>query len=325
MRPMERLQGDPHALRAFDTLFRNEEGLCGEFAVFYHSYSWAALLYEVRAAIAAVLFGFSAATAPLPRLGENSFKEIPNAEVLMKKVQTEWQSQKVDHLPGFRLVGISAMCSAVATGPECCLQVAFKEGYSCKMLDFRGLLESLLLPCVSDPKSVGSLATEIVGISDRYGLDTTMFGGQTGERECKGHILQIFVHRGLVDGLCYPAKPYGEVDDERLPLSQWLGKDHSFSFGQVRLVANPRYFMRPGAVRMCVVSSNEAFQAARPEFQHELSQLLARGLGDQKCRCRAARALGGRPLSKAERATAAKVATEAAALAPVATAAANSD
>eukprot|EP00971_Amphidinium_carterae_P091484 1811265-Amphidinium_carterae.1 len=52
-----------------------EEKLCAEWAVFYHSYSHAALLYEVHAAVASVLFGFKSELAPLPRILMHEFKD----------------------------------------------------------------------------------------------------------------------------------------------------------------------------------------------------------------------------------------------------------
>jgi len=54
---MEVLQHNAHALDCFAEMARNEELHCGEWAVFYHSYSFAALIYEVHAAVAGVLFG----------------------------------------------------------------------------------------------------------------------------------------------------------------------------------------------------------------------------------------------------------------------------
>merc|ERR1712008_171815 len=149
---------------------KNEEQLCANYAVFYHSYSWAALLYEVRAAIAAVLFGFPSSVSPLPRLHESDYVNVPNAHVLMCKVKKEWATEKVDHVKQFRLVGISAMCSLVATGPECCLQVAFGEGYSCKNLDFRGMLEPFT-------RTSAGLVDKVVAACEKHGLDTSMFGG----------------------------------------------------------------------------------------------------------------------------------------------------
>ena len=58
---------EPHAKRCFDLMLSRERELCGEWAVFYHLYSHVAVVYEVQAAIARVLFGFESEYATLPR------------------------------------------------------------------------------------------------------------------------------------------------------------------------------------------------------------------------------------------------------------------
>ena len=87
-------------------MLENEERLAGEYAVFYHSYSYAALLYEVQAAIAAVLFRFRSNFASLPRLLKQPFKETPDAPALLKLFNTKLRSGRQDHDPRFRAVGI---------------------------------------------------------------------------------------------------------------------------------------------------------------------------------------------------------------------------
>lgn len=62
------IDGDAHGTYCFKKMVENEQRLCGEYAVFYHSYSFAALLYEVQAAVAAVLFRFKSNFASLPRV-----------------------------------------------------------------------------------------------------------------------------------------------------------------------------------------------------------------------------------------------------------------
>lgn len=290
-KPMDRLRANAYALGLFESLFKNEEQLCGDYAVFYHSYSWAALLYEVRAAIAKVLFGFPSYLSPLPRLNEIDYANVPNAKVLMQKVTKEWATEKVDHVQQFRLVGISAMCSLVATGPECCLQVAFGEGYSCKNLDFRGMLEGMLQPFTG---TVDGLVDKVVASCETHGLDTSMFGGTLRDVQSRGHILQIFVRRSLVDRLCYPARPYGEIDERRLPFAAHMANDRSFSFGQARLLARPLYFMRPWAVRMFVISANPVFQAQRAQLQGELTAFLEESLKSPGVRAQAIRAIAGK-------------------------------
>ena len=58
----------------------------GEWAVFYHSYSVAALLYEVQAAVASVLFRFKSEFASLPRLLWAPFEHIPTAHRMLEEV-----------------------------------------------------------------------------------------------------------------------------------------------------------------------------------------------------------------------------------------------
>eukprot|EP00746_Dinoflagellata_sp_MGD_P034373 gnl/MRDRNA2_/MRDRNA2_18212_c0_seq2.p1 gnl/MRDRNA2_/MRDRNA2_18212_c0~~gnl/MRDRNA2_/MRDRNA2_18212_c0_seq2.p1 ORF type:complete len:416 (+),score=66.21 gnl/MRDRNA2_/MRDRNA2_18212_c0_seq2:184-1431(+) len=293
MRPMERLRGNPFAQELFEKLMRNEEKMCGEWAVFYHSYSFAALLYEVNAAVGAVLFRFRSQYATLPRILVHEFDDIPNASVLMQKFRDRFATAKRDHHPEFRRVGISAMCSLVATGPECCLQVCFTKGYSCKDVGFRGVLENLLEKCYVPVERVSKLAEEIIVMSTKYGLDTSQFGGQPCASTLAGHILQIFVKRNLVDHLCYPAKPYGEIDEDRLPLSQWMNGEQSFSFGQARLLAHPKFFMQANHVRMNVISADETFHQNRKKFQEDLTALLGVVLDTPELRQKAATGIYG--------------------------------
>ena len=58
LNPIRDLEANPHARRCFAEFARNEAKLCGEWAAFYHSYSFAALIYEVHAAVGSVLFRF---------------------------------------------------------------------------------------------------------------------------------------------------------------------------------------------------------------------------------------------------------------------------
>ncbi|CAE7597440.1 trip12 [Symbiodinium natans] len=94
---------DAHARTCFDEMLENEREFCGEWVVFYHSYSSAALLYEVQAAVAAVLFRFKAEFAALPRILCAPFHHIPTAERMLEEFP-HWPDQ--DHNQAFRLVGL---------------------------------------------------------------------------------------------------------------------------------------------------------------------------------------------------------------------------
>merc|ERR1719320_1055686 len=155
---------DKHAKKCFNKMLDNEEEFAGEWAVFYHSYSSAALLYEVQAAVAAVLFRFKSQFATLPRLLWKPFGHIPNAERML----TEWPTwPDRDHNPAFRAVGLCATSSLLADDSEAPPKSVFLMGYSVGSV--LGILDSLLKSCGVPSKKVKDLAVEIMNLSKEHG------------------------------------------------------------------------------------------------------------------------------------------------------------
>lgn len=293
MHPFRVLEGNPHAQKCFANFEANEARLCGEWAVFYHSYSFAALIYEVHAAVGSVLFRFRSQYATLPRILVHEFNDIPDAPTLVHRFQTKFAESKRDHHPDFRRVGLSVMCSLASTGPEACTAMVFVSGYSCKDLSFKGVLENLLESCYVPKKKVKQLANEIIAMSEKHGLDVSQFGGKPCQSGKAGHLMQLFIKRDLVDKLVYAAKPYGPLDDERMPISKWMDSNSSFQVGQARVVAHPKYFMQANCVRMFVASADPTFHKNRQAFQSELIQKLGLILGEPSLREKAATGIYG--------------------------------
>mmetsp|Transcript_80994 Transcript_80994/g.203868 ORF Transcript_80994/g.203868 Transcript_80994/m.203868 type:complete len:499 (-) Transcript_80994:76-1572(-) len=291
--PFKVLEGNLHAKECFRKFEQNEVKLCGEWAVFYHSYSFAALIYEVQAAVGSVLFRFRSQYAPLPRILVKDFAEIPDAPILADRFQKEFATNKRDHHPSFRRVAVSVMCSLSSTGPEACTAMVFIAGYSCKDLSFRSVLENLLESCYVPKPKVKELAENIIKLSEKHGLDVSQFGGKACQSGKAGHLLQIFVRRPLVDSLVYAAKPYGPIDESRMPISKWMNSNESFQVGQARVVAHPKFFMRADSVRMYVASADPTFHSNRKEFQQELVGLLSVILGERELRQKAAAGIYG--------------------------------
>jgi hypothetical protein len=291
------LKDNEHAKECFARFSKNEEKLCGEWAVFYHSYSFAALIYEVHAAVGAVLFRFRSQYATLPRILVHEFNTMfpkgPDARILMDKFNTKYAANKRDHHPEFRAVGLSVMCSLVATGPEACTPAVFVAGYSCKDLSFRSVLENILEACYVPKSKVKKLADDIIALSEEHGLDVSQFGGKPCKSGMAGHILQIFMKRSLVDTLCYPAKPYGVVDNDRLPLSNSINTNTSAQVGQARIIAHPKYFMQANLIRCHVASADKTFHRNRVAFQEKLTGLLNVILGEPSLRLKAATGIYG--------------------------------
>lgn len=295
--PLRVLEAHPHGKECFLEFERNERKMCGEWAVFYHSYSFAALLYEVQAAVGAVLFRFRSQFATLPRILVHEFNTMfpkgPDGKILMDLFNSKFATCKRDHHPEFRAVGLSVMCSLWATGPEACPPMVFISGYSCKDLSFRGVLENVLESCYVPKAKVKKLAKDIIDVSEEHGLDVSQFGGKPCKSGMAGHLLQIFMKRDLVDKLTYPAKPYGPPDEERLPLSSFINANKSMQVGQARIIAHPKYFMQASQVRCYVASADQTFHRNRVAFQERLTSLLDVILGEPALRLKAATGIYG--------------------------------
>eukprot|EP00929_Paragymnodinium_shiwhaense_P020379 TRINITY_DN13607_c0_g1_i1.p1 TRINITY_DN13607_c0_g1~~TRINITY_DN13607_c0_g1_i1.p1 ORF type:complete len:490 (-),score=143.70 TRINITY_DN13607_c0_g1_i1:330-1799(-) len=282
---LQHCKNKEHAVACFDTFFQREEEYCGEWAAQYHSYSVSGLLYEVNAAIATVLFGLAVGQAPLPRLHGAEFLKIPDAKTLQKKFRETYANNKKDHHDEYRAVGISTMCSLVAVGPEVSTPVMFAQGYkhSDDMVPFRDTLEQLMASLVDKNKKAEAKKTveKIVKEADHYGLDTSLYGGKSGDLQSSGHMLQIFIKRDLVDELCYASLPWGDTDEERQPLSKWLDADSNTSVGQARIVARPEIFVNSDKVRLFVASADEKFHKSRGAFQASITRLMKELLPNQ--------------------------------------------
>jgi len=283
---------DAHGTKCFDQMLKNEAEFCGEWVVFYHSYSCAAILYEVQAAVGSVLFRFKAEFAGLPRILAHGFKHIPDAPRMLEEFP-KWKNR--DHNIKFKAVGVCATSSLLAPDSEAPAKSVFLSGYSVGSL--AGVLEKLLRAVGVPPHLVVALAKDIVALACTYGLDTR---GCIGGKACKsgrsGHMLQIFLRRELCDRYVYPSFPFGVPDKDRnLPLSKYLAEKAPIQ-GQVRITLNPDVFLRATYARMFTYSADPTYHEQRPQFIKELIGLLEPILGHEKVREKAARGIfGGKP------------------------------
>lgn len=283
---------DPHGKTCFDEMLEHEREFAGEWAVFYHSYSCAAILYEVQAAVASVLFRFKAEFAGLPRILGHGFKHIPDAKRMLEEFP-KWKDQ--DHNNAFKAVGLCGTSSLLAPDSEAPAKSVFLMGYSVGSL--KGVLEKLLEGCGVPKGKVTNLAKSIIELSTKHGLDTC---GIPGGKKCKsgrsGHMLQIFLRRELIDKYVYPAFPFGVPDTKRdLPFSKYLAEKDAIE-GQVRITFNPDVFLRATLVRLFTFSADPTYHKNRPAFIKELIGLLDPILGDEKLRTKAATGIfGGKP------------------------------
>jgi len=280
------------------------------------SYSVAALLYEVQAAVAAVIFRFKSDFASLPRLLWEPFEHIPNAARMLEEFP-KWPDR--DHNVAFRKVGLCGVVSLLAPDDEAPPTSVFLAGYSVGPLT--GLLDGLLAKCGVPAAKVKALAKNIVQLAVQHGLECTAYGGKPCQSGRAGHYLQIFIRREvspaishappaishahpaishappaisqLVDKYVYAALPYGVPDNPRQPLGTYLEAGGKQLKGQVRITANPDFLLQATSCRMFVFSADPTYHAKRTAFQAKLTAALEPILGDAATRTKAAKGICG--------------------------------
>merc|ERR1712032_63560 len=150
----------------------------------------------------------------------------------------------------------------------------FRHGYGCGDVSFRELLIGLLVQAGDiDKKTAGELADRFSKIASRYGLPqystcghAIRHCGRDGEEKAPvrlgGQMLQLFIHRDIVDALVYRSHPYGVPYKTKVPVSEWLAGQNTDSTkndkgipesnvdGQVRIIFVPEIFANPSLARV---------------------------------------------------------------------------
>ena len=223
-----RLGSDVLSATCFAQMLAREQAHYDGYVVLYHSYSFAAPLYEVQAVIARALFALPADSAPLPRLLFRPYDSRPSLDLLMADFST---MSGQDHNPAFRAVALSASCSLLGLQSEAPPPDFFRNGYSCSDLSFRSSLEAVLSECGLDTDAVHRIADDVAAVAHRHGLPGEYQRGAgprrnvsvaAASRSPPGQLLQIFVRRDLIDSLGYRAMPMGTPVGDIVPLSAHL-------------------------------------------------------------------------------------------------------
>jgi len=231
-----------YAAHQFATMLAREQDLHDDFVCFYHSYSLAALLYEVHSVVARKVYGLPTDFAPLPRLSMADTSACTSLQALLREGGK-------DSSVAFRALGLSASCSVFASSSEAPPLQCFQTGYSCHA-SFRQLLIDFLLLCARGTKrQAEGMADAVVSAGRRHGLDTGCFSRiPSGGKQLTGYMLQIFVHRSIAERHVYPSKPYGTPIAQRI--LDYVGGEKKRADGQARIFFHPPTFVDPKKTRL---------------------------------------------------------------------------
>mmetsp|Transcript_69993 Transcript_69993/g.182244 ORF Transcript_69993/g.182244 Transcript_69993/m.182244 type:complete len:535 (+) Transcript_69993:436-2040(+) len=280
-----------YAAFQFSTMLQREQELHQDFVCFYHSYSFASLLYEVHAEVARQIFDLPDSCPPLPRLS------VPEGALTDLKSLQNIALLSQDHSAGFRALGLSTSCSIFASGSEAPPLSCFMSGYSCTDLSFHSLLVMFLkqyCQCAGKgSKSAKTIADELVEIAERHKLPTSAYGesGGAGKRkvrksaalaatsELSGYMLQIFVRRDIVETFAYPSHAMGVP----IPggIADYTMVSGSKADGQARVLFHPPTFLDSSKVQMfhyCARPLQSCMSATVPESRGSLIKQLRRVL-----------------------------------------------
>ena len=274
-----------HSKSCFEKMLAREYEHCGTHVVFYHSYSYAALMYEVQAAIARVLYALPAGFGALPRLLKEPYLGKPHLTTLVEQFESMGQQ---DHDPEFRQVAISVSVSLLAPGSEAPPTSVFEQGYSCNDLSFNGIMKTLFSTLGLSPAQVNRAINDVITVGRRWNLLTDVYGENqhNGVTGMTGHMIQMFIAADVVDDLAYASHAMGVPDPTRNPLSTYLtGK--KTPDGQARIFVHPSLFLNTDKVKLYHYAANQNLHKKRINFQDDLIKALFQILGTPKAVLRA--------------------------------------
>ncbi|GAB5363522.1 hypothetical protein AAMO2058_000890400 [Amorphochlora amoebiformis] len=286
----------PCLAKVAEKILSKEKKHCGEFAVFYHSYSGAWILYELHTAIANVVLGVKN-NQPLPRLLMKPYNTIPNAHYLRHLHQTVFS--RTDHNPQFRQAAICATSNFILTDSEATPNSVFSNGYHVGPIStiLKSVLKSTKLECLYE---------QLIGLCIHYG-ETNCFSYHglsntpvstykkfenalkikpeikkvVTPSSQKGRLLQIFIRRDICKHFLYTSEAMGKPCPQRKCVDKFINQNGRI-VGQVRICVNPRVFSRQDLVKIYTYGANENTNKFRDSFQRDLQRLVRSVLSDEK-------------------------------------------
>lgn len=288
-----------HANAAVAAMLDNEQLLGGDYVVFYHSYSAPCIIYELQAVLAELLLNYPEDGPPVLRLLREPFREIPTLAALLEAHKSMGLK---DHDARFRAVAISSVVSWFTTLGEASMTQSFLTGYfaGSDMGDLGLIIDKLLETC--GIPGAKKLTGEMLKIGAEWGLDMRWYKARAGFApavavggyNCAGHVMQIFVHRSVVDSVAYACLPYGACMPNGTPFTGWVASQQQLE-GQARLFVHPDLFLRSdGLVRVFAHCGDWSFgEQQRAYLRNALRKILTPALASEAARERARQGIRG--------------------------------
>lgn len=261
-----------HVMWCFHLMLQREHLYSNsDYIVFYHSFVYSHVLFDVQTAIAEIIYNLEPdINRIIPRLSK-----VPFQSANIDTIKTELSSQKMDnHSKQSRALLLSAVCSLFAK-IEINLISTFTIGYSCIDINYLELLKNILLECNANEGVIDKLVNVILTneyvkepVKDGY-FKKPKFSCSRND-DC-GQMLQIFIHKSILDKITYISEPFG------MPYNR-IESNCATTTNQVRILVSPEYFMNPNLVKTYRYAANENTHKNRMQFISFLKELLTKEL-----------------------------------------------
>jgi phage anti-repressor protein len=261
-----------HVLWCFHLMLQREH-LCSnsDYVVFYHSFVYSHVLFDVQTAIAEIIYNLEPnINRVVPRLSKKPFKDT-NIDTIKQLLASE---EMDNHSTQSRALLLSAVCSLFAV-IEINLISTFTVGYSCKDMNYLKLLKDLLLECNANEEVIDKLVNVILTneyvkepVRDGY-FKRPQFSCSRND-DC-GQMLQLFIHKSILDKITYISEPFG------VPYTG-IESNCAAATNQVRILVSPEYFMNHNLVKTYRYAANENTHKNRMQFISFLKELLTKEL-----------------------------------------------
>ena len=213
-------------------MLANEKCFSEAFVPLYHLYSISSLLYELQTVLAVELLEYPITAPPVMRFSRRAFADLRSLSNLLSVRERNVS----DRAHEYRSLAVSAFSSCFASGGyHKSMQQYLWGGFPSGTANYvNKQIEDLLSAAgITEPDVLSSLKARIKTVGDDYGLGGT---------EPLGQVLQIFIHKSVVDAFAYGAQPLGALAPRGIPLTAWLQQQCPLE-GQVRLVPHPDLFL----------------------------------------------------------------------------------
>jgi hypothetical protein len=240
----------------------------GDWQVFYHSYFDGHVIFDVQTAIYELVYDLTPdSNRVILRLFNKDFKGYT-----LEKLKSKLAYNSLNNADSkIRKLLLSAVCSLFIKLYGENFTDVFIRGFRCNDIDYKKILFAIFKRFGITLEDANLLFQQIMGLEYINYITKRMYESHyyaTDTRGSpKGQLLQIFIHKSIVNEITYISKEKGIPDSS--------AKDCSINEKQIRILLSPEYFLNPNSVRIYRYSANKDTYNGRLLFIKQIKDIIS--------------------------------------------------